>query len=1035
MRIAHICADPGIPIFGRKGGSIHVQEVVRALVRCGAEVTLFATRVDGDTPPGLESVRLHVLPPIGKGDTAWREQAALNANEHLHRALAAAGPFDFIYERYSLWSYAGMEFARAAGIPGLLEVNAPLIEEQAQHRSLVNQVEARGVARRVFGAATALLAVSSEVAHYLNRFPEALGHVHVLPNGVDPQRFAANLAPARPRAPGTYTIGFVGTLKAWHGVDVLVDAFTLLQKNDPGLRLLIVGDGPGRESLTATLATRGLLEVAHFTGAVDPSAIPSWLRSMDVAVAPYPQLDNFYFSPLKVYEYMAAGLPVVASQIGQLATLIDDGVNGLLCPAGDASALAAALARLRADPALAARLGRNARQTISEQHTWDQVAQRILELGRQKQDDTPAGGETASPATAKRLPSGGRPKSILAVLPSLGRIVGQFRTQIAHQWPLITGALLSMLAGIGLRLLEPWPLKLVIDHLSGERLDKLPASLATLLDQLDANSLLLFAALGLLVITAARAATSYLSTVGLALAGNRVLTQVRGQLYHHMLRLSLSFYDRTKSGDLLTHLMGDVGRLQEVAVTALLPLVVNLLTLVGMIAMMLWLNWQLALLALAIFPLVSIGMARFSTRIQEVARKQRHREGALASLAMETISAMRVVQAYSLEEVLERNFVQTNSKNLKEGARTTRMAATLERMVDLFIGASTACVLWYGARLVLQGALTLGDLVVFLSYLKSAFRPMNDLAKYTGRLAQATASGERVLNLLQTQPEITDAADAVPAPAFRGAVAFEDVSFAYGEERPTLSHINFQIQPGQRVALVGPSGGGKSTLVSLLLRLYDPTSGRITIDGQDLRSYTLQSLRGQISVILQESLLFGVSVRDNIAYGALNASEAEIEEAARVANAHEFILALPDGYETILGERGATLSGGQRQRIAVARAAVRQAPIVILDEPTVSLDQANEQAVREALDRLVAGRTSFLVTHDLTAAESADLILYIEQGQLRERGTHAELLRLDGKYAALYTMQMMARRSAEPQEDQRSAVEPEEEGLAYALAR
>jgi glycosyltransferase involved in cell wall biosynthesis len=380
MRLAYVCADLGVPVFGRKGCSIHVQEVVRALVRQGVRVDLFATRCEGEKPPGLDAVRVHELPAVPRGEPAAREQAALAANPRLRAALDGAGSFDAVYERYALWSFAAMEYARDRGVPGLLEVNAPLIEEQAEHRTLLDRSAALLVAERAFGAAAALVAVSAEVAGYLERFPRTRGRVHVVPNGVDPWRFPAGLRPSRPGPPGSFTVGFVGTLKPWHGLGTLAEAFALLSRTAPHARLLVAGDGPGREGLEADLGARGLRGAADLVGAVAPEEVPGLLASMDAAVAPYPDLPHFYFSPLKVYEYMAAALPVVASRVGQLAGLIRPGDNGLLCPPGDAGALAEALALLREQPALRRRLGETARADVLREHTWDAVARRVLGL-------------------------------------------------------------------------------------------------------------------------------------------------------------------------------------------------------------------------------------------------------------------------------------------------------------------------------------------------------------------------------------------------------------------------------------------------------------------------------------------------------------------------------------------------------------------------------------------------------------------------------------------------------------------------------
>lgn len=378
MRIAYVCADPGIPVFGQKGCSIHVQEVIRALRQQGAEVELFAVRLGDEPAADLADVKVHHLPPVPQGDRAVRERVALSMNPDLPVELAQHGPFDLIYERYSLWSYGAMEFAQATGIPGILEVNAPLIEEQIQHRGLVHRAAAEQVAQRVLAAATAVVAVSEEVKHYLEQWG-VRAKVRVIPNGVNPQRFPEPTLELE-RAADCFTIGFVGSLKPWHGLLHLIQAFARLHPDVPEARLLIVGDGPERASLERQLAQQGLSSLARFTGAVPPHAVPPLLAAMDVAVAPYPALPGFYFSPLKVVEYMAAGRPVVASRIGQLSELVSNGVTGLLLPPGDDVALASTLERLWRSPHLRQRLGQAARQHILTHHTWDAVAQQILAI-------------------------------------------------------------------------------------------------------------------------------------------------------------------------------------------------------------------------------------------------------------------------------------------------------------------------------------------------------------------------------------------------------------------------------------------------------------------------------------------------------------------------------------------------------------------------------------------------------------------------------------------------------------------------------
>ncbi len=573
---------------------------------------------------------------------------------------------------------------------------------------------------------------------------------------------------------------------------------------------------------------------------------------------------------------------------------------------------------------------------------------------------------------------------------SLSRFRGSGRRFVPYlkpERPLIAGGLVALLAEVAMRLLEPWPLKFVIDGVIAHTgSDVVPAQSMSL------QTVLILACVALLAITGLRALSSYLMTICFALVGNRLLTRVRADLYAHLQRLSMAFHDKAGTGDLVQRVTADVGRLKEVAVTAGLPLTGNFATLIGMVAVVAVLDWQLALVMLLVFPIFALTGMRLSRRINTVSRKQRKAEGALATQATEVLSAMQVVQSYSLEERMQRQFAGANTKTLKDGVQAKKLAAGLERKTDVLVGAATALVLYAGAQRVLAGALTPGELVVFLTYLKAAFKPMRDVAKYTGRIASAAASAERIVRIMDERPAIRDASWARPARRFLGDVRFEDVWLSYVPGTPVLRGLDLHVRPGERVAIVGQSGSGKSTLVMLLSRLRDPDDGRVLIDGHDLRDLTLDSVRGQVAVVLQESVLFATTIRENIAHGVPEATQEQIEAAARLAGAHDFILAMPEGYDTVVGERGATLSGGQRQRIAIARAAIRDASVVVLDEAMTGLDSDTEREVAAAMDRLTADRTTLVVTHDLAAAANADRVVWIEDGRVADTGSPADLL-------------------------------------------
>jgi ATP-binding cassette subfamily B protein len=588
--------------------------------------------------------------------------------------------------------------------------------------------------------------------------------------------------------------------------------------------------------------------------------------------------------------------------------------------------------------------------------------------------------------------SSSRTTTLRQARPALARVLHRFAPLIREQRRLLVLGLVALLLEVGLRLVEPWPLGYVIDAVvvaAGASVDARGAAVGSL------QTVLILCAVATVAAVALRAGASYAMTIFFALAGNRVLTRVRAQVYAHLNALSMDFHDRRRTGDLVTRVTGDVGRLQDATITALLPLTGNVVTLVGMFAVIAVLDWRLALMVLAMFPVFFLTSIRLTKRLNGVAKTQRAAEGKLASLATESLGAMKLVHSFSLEERMQQRFGGSNTKSLRDGVKATKLSAGLERKTDLLVGLATGLVLFFGASRVLRGELTPGELTIFLTYLKTAFKPMRDIAKYTARIAKAAASGERIIDVLDEQPAVVDAGWAEPAPAFRGDVRFDGVHLAYVPGKPVLRGLDFAVPAGTRVAVVGPSGAGKSTLVALLSRLRDPDQGRVLIDGHDLRDLTLASVRAQISVVLQESVLFAASIRDNIAFGVPHeASDADIEAAARLAGAHEFIVGLPEGYDTVVGERGSTLSGGERQRIAIARAAIRNAPIVVLDEALTGLDTETESEVVGALGRLTAGRTTFVITHDLDAARDAELVVWIDAGTVSRMGSPAEVLSL-----------------------------------------
>ena len=578
-----------------------------------------------------------------------------------------------------------------------------------------------------------------------------------------------------------------------------------------------------------------------------------------------------------------------------------------------------------------------------------------------------------------------RPTARLARQP-LDRTLALLRPELAQHRPLMAGGVVALLLEVVFRVLEPWPLKIVVDAVSTSlgadlRGGPAPASL----------SLLLWCGVALVAATGMRAVMNYLATIAFALAGSRASISLRAKVFKHVQGLSQSFHSTNRSADTVQRIVSDVSRLQEVAVTAGLPLVANTLTLAVMFVVMVVIDPLLSLAVVAAALLFFVGSGRSTKKITEASRRTRMGEAQLANTAQESLSSIKVVQAYGLEDHIAERFTSANRTSLKEGVRSRRLAAGLERRTDVIVGIATAVILVGGGLRVVEGAMTPGDLVLFTTYLKTTMKPLRDMAKYTGRIAKAAASGERVADLMDQRADVADPRRPHRPAHVAGWVEFDQVSAHYGDQQ-VLDRVSLTIRPGERVAVVGPSGSGKSTLVSLLVRSLDPSSGQVRLDGHPLPELELARLRAQVSLLLQEAVLFTGSIRDNIRYGRLDATDAEVEAAARAAQAHDFVTALPEGYDTVVGERGGTLSGGQRQRVAIARALLRDSPVVVLDEATTGLDPTAAAEVLDAIETLCAGRTTLAVTHDVQVALAATRIVWIQDGRVLFADTPARLL-------------------------------------------
>lgn len=589
-------------------------------------------------------------------------------------------------------------------------------------------------------------------------------------------------------------------------------------------------------------------------------------------------------------------------------------------------------------------------------------------------------------------------------LRDLSRLYKAFAPQLRIYWKRFALAYLALFAAMVMNLLKPWPLKIIFDYILLKK--PMPHRLESVNSLIGQDKLILLAILcaSIVGIFFLEGFFTFIRKYFLAGAGERSLNDIRQRAFGH---LQLLEYRSDRSADLVVRLTSDIDSLKLLLTEHIQTFVNFIFTFVGIGVTMFLMDWQLTLSALAVAPPLYLLSLYFSARVAKLTREKRAKESEVAALVQETVTSTDVVQAFAREEQEQKRFAEESAESLNAALERVKVSKGFGRTVEVIIAVGTAIVVYLGARGVLAGQITPGDLLVFVSYLRDLYKPVGGLSELMIDISGSLVGGERVAEILEAEVKVTDAPDAVEAPPFRGEVVFKNVTFAYDPGVPVLQNLSFRASPGERVALIGSSGTGKSTVFNLLLRFYDPAEGGVLIDGQDIRCYTLKSLREQISVVLQDPVLFHRTIGENIAYGKPEASFEEIAEAAKMAQAHDFILRLSHGYDTLVSGGGTNLSGGQRQRMALARAILKNAPIFILDEPTSGLDAGTEAKLNETLDRFMKGKTSFIIAHHFSTIMRADLILMIEEGRVVEQGTHKQLLARSQQYRQLYNLQKL----------------------------